>query len=63
MIPQRCWRSSAERFIESSALCGHFLSRKLNSVHKGRFHVKVKRNTLLLGMNFGKAVSAARRRL
>ena len=45
MIPQRCWRSSAERFIESSALCGHFLSRKLNSVHKGRFHVKVKRNT------------------
>ena len=63
MIPQRCWRSSAERFIESSALCGHFLSRKLNSVHKGRFHVKVKGHTLLFGMNFGKAVSAARRRL
>lgn len=62
MIPQRCWKSSAERFIESSALCGHFLSRKLNSVHKGDFHVKVKRHTLLFGMNFGKAVSAARRR-
>ena len=63
MIPQRCWRSSAERFIKSSALCGHFLSRKLNSVHKGDFHVKVKRHTLLFGMNFGKAVFAARRRL
>ena len=63
MTPQRCWRSSAERFIESSALCGHFLSRKLNSVHKGDFHVKVKDHTLLFGMNFGKAVSAARRRL
>ena len=62
MIPQRCWRSSAERFIESSALFGHFLSRKLNIVHKEGFHVKVKRNTLLLGMNFGKTVSAARRR-
>jgi len=60
MIPQRCWRSSAERFIESSALFGHFLSRKLNIVHKEGFHVK--RNTLLFGMNFGKAVSAARRR-
>ena len=62
MIHQRCWRSSAERFINFSALCGHFLSLKLNSVHKGRFHVKVKRHTLLFGMNFGKAVSAARRR-
>ena len=62
MIPQRCWRSSAERFIEFLALCGHFLTRKLNSVHKGRFHVKFKRHTLLFGMNFGKAVSAARRR-
>ena len=62
MTPQRCWRSSAERFIESSALCGHFLSRKLNIVHKGDLHVKVKRHTLLFDMNFGKAVSAARRR-
>lgn len=37
MIPQRCWRSSAERFIESSALCGHFLSRKLNIGSQRRF--------------------------
>ena len=45
-----------------TALCGRFLSRKLNIVHKGDFHVKVQRHTLLFGMNFGKAVSAARRR-
>lgn len=49
--------------MNPQALCGHFLSRKLNNVHKGDFHVKVKRHTLLFGMNFGKAVSAARRRL
>jgi len=48
--------------LNPQALCGHFLSRKLNNVHKGDFHVKVKRHTLLFGMNFGKAVSAARRR-
>ena len=29
---------------------------------KDDFHVKVKGHTLLFGMNFGKAVSAARRR-
>jgi len=49
--------------LNPQALCGHFLSRKLNSVHKGRFHVKVKGHTLLFGMNFGKSASAARRRL
>jgi len=49
--------------LNPQALCGHFLIRKLNNVHKGDFYVKVKRHTLLFGMNFGKSASAARRRL